>query len=180
MRILTQAAANLATLQNALARHIEAAKQEEARIRAEIQKCRQVLNFSAEGIDFDKVALAKTIINVSGRYASGGTDRASVVSDAIRQLSTGEPIRPYYGDLWRISFGTKNYAHWIGQRSDHEYGCGPRHGSVVFSVGLTRDVRERRNHADLTPDEIEAAIYYLTNLERVQAAEEVARVQAAA
>lgn len=31
-------------------------------------------------------------------------------------------------------FGYKNYSGFGDQRSDHEYGYGPRHGSIVFSV----------------------------------------------
>ena len=32
-------------------------------------------------------------------------------------------------------YGIKDYAHFGDQREDHEYGRGPRHGSIVFSIG---------------------------------------------
>lgn len=32
-------------------------------------------------------------------------------------------------------YGLKNYAQWSDQRSDHSYGCGPRHGSICFRIG---------------------------------------------
>ena len=32
-------------------------------------------------------------------------------------------------------YGIKNYAGFGDQREDHKYGYGPRHGSIVFSIG---------------------------------------------
>lgn len=168
---LTETVQEIYRLKIALAAHQSDAKAEENRIRADIRERYLILEASKDGIDLAKVALAKTVVFTRGTYANGGDDRASVVEDAIAQLATGEPIRPGYGDLWRVAFGTKTYSGWYGQRSDHEYGFGPRHGFIIFQVGLVDEVRKNRAHTDLTPDEIEAAVYYLTNLERVQAVE---------
>lgn len=177
---LTTAARELHELSADLTAHIESAKKEEARLRAEIRQRRSVLELSASGIDLDKVNLAKTIVFVRGTYARGGDDRASVIADAIKQFATGVPPRAVYGDLWSVAFGTKSYDRWYGQRTDCEYGCGPGHGSIIFQVGILDQVRKSRTHADLTPDEIEAVIYFLTNLERVQAAEAIVAQQAEA
>lgn len=38
-------------------------------------------------------------------------------------------------------FGMKSYAHWTGQRSDHPYNYGPKHGMVTDRVGLQRPYR---------------------------------------
>ena len=57
---------------------------------------------------------------------------------------------------------------------------GPAHGSICFQVGIVRDVRENRKQSDLTPEEVEASIYYLTNIHRVQEAEARAKEQASA
>ncbi|NTG73259.1 hypothetical protein G6M02_07940 [Agrobacterium rhizogenes] len=160
--------------------HLDVAKRHEAELREQIRQCAAVLASSADGIDYDKVELAKTVIYVHGSYARAGEDRASVIADAMKQIATGEPVRKVYGDLWLRYFGTKNYDRWSGQRSDHPYFMGPGHGSIVFEVGLVEKVRKERQWADLSAAEIEAAIYYLVNLERVQAAEQKAREQAAA
>lgn len=180
MTNLTTAARELHELGAALAAHIEQSKREEAALREEIRKRREILDMSASGIDLEKVALAKTILSVSGTYAKGGDERASVKADAIKQLATGIPIREIYGDLWRVAFGTKSYDRWHGQRCDCEYGMGPRHGSLIFQIGLRDSVRKTRKHSDLTPEEIEAAIYFLTNIERIQAAEADAKAAAVA
>ena len=177
---LTTAACEMHDLKGALATHIETAKAEENRLRNEIRKRAEVLDLSAQGIDLDKVALAKTIVLVRGTYAKGGDDRASVIADAIKQLATGVPVREHYGDLWRVYFGTKSYDRWYGQRCDREYHYGPRHGSIIFAVEVRGDIRDSRHQSDLSHDEIEAAIYYLANLERVQTAEADARAKAAA
>lgn len=170
---LTTAARELHNLHAELEAFRKSSTVEINRIRGEIEKREAVIKLSADGIDHDKVALAKTIIYVTD-YTKGGDEWKSCVADAITQLSTGEPKRPVYGDLWRRYFGTKSYDRWHGQRSDHEYGYGPRHGSIIFRVEITRDARARKQW-ELTPEEVEAAIYYLTNLTRIQDAERKAR-----
>jgi len=37
--------------------------------------------------------------------------------------------------------GIKNYAHFGDQRADCPYGMGPKHGSIVFSIGRTPEWR---------------------------------------
>ena len=175
---LTTAFQELYDLRAALDHHTQAAATEAARLRAEIQRRETTIATAEAGLDAAKIALAKTIVFASD-YSRGGKDRASARADAIKQLASGRPVRKHYGDLWRVFFGTKNYDQWSGQRCDCEYGCGPRHGSICFRIGLTDAARKRRQ-ADLSADEVEAAIYYLVNLERVQEAERVAAAKAAA
>lgn len=164
---LTIAARELHGLNDALAAHLKAAKHEEERLRNEIRKRQEILKLTEAGIDFEKVKLARTVI-YAGDYSQGGTDRASCVSDAIKQLSTGMKVG--CSGLWYEYFGTKNYDRWNGQRSDHSYGYGPRHGSICFAIGLNHEVRGRDPKV-LTDEETEAAIYFLLNLERIQAVE---------
>ncbi len=173
---LTEAAQKLHQLRADLAAHETAAKKRSEEIKQEIRAKALILENATEGLDAGKIATAQSVLRVYGFYERGGDDRASVISDAIKQLATGEPVRPVYGDLWRVQFATKNYDRWQGQRSDHEYGYGPKHGSIVFSVGFTDEVRKRDPQV-LTPEEVEAAIYYLTNIQRVQSA--AARASAA-
>lgn len=170
MDTLTTAVREKDELERALAEHTRASEARTAELKREIGARALVLRTAGLGLDPDKLALARKIVVVRGSFARAGDDRLSVVHDAIRQLATGVPIRPVYTDLWRCAFGTKSYDRWHGQRCDCEYGMGPRHGSVIFSVGLTQAARSK-SHSDLTGAEIEAAIYYLTNLERVQSAE---------
>lgn len=177
---LTAAAQEMYQLRKDLERHIASAKAREDELRGKIKQRANVLASAEQGLDLEKVRLGKTVVYVHGSYDHAGEDRASVIHDAIRQLATGEPIRQFYGDLWSHYFGTKNYDRWSGQRSDHQYGYGPGHGSICFRVGIIEDVRKARTQADLTAEEIEAAIYYLTNIKRVQDAEAAAAKQAAA
>lgn len=166
---LTEAARKMHELRAELAAHESAAKDKTEELKREIRANALILENATEGLDAEKIATAQNVLRVYGSYERGGADRGSVIADAIKQIATGEPVRQTYGDLWRVAFGTKNYAGWQGQRSDHEYGYGPRHGSTVFSVGFTDAVRKRDPQA-LTPEEVEAAIYYLTNIERIQRA----------
>jgi|GEM_PF-976900 len=165
---LTKAAREMSDLKVQLREHRERAASEEKRILGDITKRAKVLIAEERGLDLNKIGLAETIIFVDGSYDKAGKDRQSVIDDAIKSLSTGKPIRPIYGDLWNYYFGTKHYDAWHGQRSDHGYGFGPRHGNTIFRVGVVSDVRKERNQQDLTPEEIEAAIYYLVNIQSIQ------------
>lgn len=177
---LTTAAQEMHQLRQRLEQHLVDAKKGEDELRRQIRERANILASAEQGLDLEKIALAKTVINIRGAYDRAGEDGASVIHDAIKQLATGEPIRQFYGDLWSHYFGTKNYDRWSGQRSDHQYGYGPGHGSICFEVGIVRDVRKNRKQSELTPEEIEAAIYYLTNIQRVQDAERKTASQAAA
>jgi len=154
-----------------LVAHEDAAKAESARIRAEIVALQTLLNNAQAGLDADKIETARAVLNVRGTYAKAGEDRASVIQDAINWLATGK-CSAYQG-LDTVSFGTKSYDRWHGQRCDCSPGCGPRHGSIIFQVGLKDRERE------LSADEREAAIYYLINLERAQTAASDAQAVAA-
>jgi len=90
------------------------------------------------------------------------SERVNLLQSAIDDIATAKDA------MRREYFGLKNYEHWSHQRSDHEYGYGPRHGSTVFMVGLTKDARSR---SGLTLQERDDAIWYLRNLVQIQRAE---------
>ena len=104
--------------------------------------------------------LAESVIEVRGSYDKAGDDRVHALQKAIDDLATGAT------SLKKTYFGTKQYAHWHGQFIECSYGMGPAHGSVIFSIGIRRSELGR----DLTEPEIEAALYYLRNLQRIQSA----------
>lgn len=163
---ISEAAAAQHRLAGALANHIAAAKAEEQRLRAELSAAQQAIAVSATGFDLGQIAVAESVLFMRGSYANAGEDRASVVRDAIAEIATGE--KAGYHSLWTSALGTKDYARWHGQRSDHEYGYGPEHGSVIFQIGLRKEVL-KRDPQTLTATERNACVYYLTNLERIQA-----------
>lgn len=171
---IADAAAAETRLSAELAKHLATSKATESSLRAQIAFAKQAVAVGAAGIDLAQIAAAEAVLEIGGRYANGGEERAGVIRDAIAEISTGEK-GPRYSSLWERYFGTKNYDRWRGQRVDCTYGCGPTHGSVVFSVGLRRDIRSREMEV-LTDAERIACVYYLTNLEAIQAH----RAQAAA
>lgn len=163
---IADAAAARHRLSGALAAHLQASHNEEQRLRAELAKAQAAIAVSSAGIDLTQVAAAEVVVYVRGAYVEAGSDRATVVRDAIAEIATGE--KQGYRGLWFEAFGTKSYAQWHGQRCDNEYGYGPKHGSVIFQVGLRDSVRAREPQA-LTDAERNACVYYLTNLEQIQA-----------
>ncbi len=170
MKTLTTAARELHQFRAELASLEATHKAESSRLHTEIMNRQAILSVAHHGFDPDKIALAKSVIYVTD-YRDGGQDWRSCISEAVEFLATGKPqYNSHYHDLWHVYFGTKNYDRWTGQRSDHDYGFGPRHGSNCFSVGLTSDVRQREEKK-LTAEETEAAIYYLLNVVAIQDAE---------
>lgn len=114
---------------------------------------------------------AEHIIYVRGNYQKAGEDRASCREGAIQQILKGG------GTLFEEYYGTKNYDRWHGQGSNHPYWAGPSHGSIIFEIGLTKPVRARTEKT-LTEEEINACIYYLRNLEKIQEANALAKAVA--
>lgn len=58
--------------------------------------------------------------------------------------------KQYATNLVKEFMGVKNYDGFYHQRTDCQYGYGPRHGSIVFSIGLSRNVRESmQQHASI-------------------------------
>ena len=124
----------------------------------ELSETKRLISASAEGIDLDALKLAESVIEVRGTYDKAGDDRAFALQKAIDDLANGA------NSLKKSYVGTKQYAHWHGQFVEHSYGMGPSHGSVIFSIGIRRSELGR----ELTDAEIEASLYYLRNLQRVQ------------
>jgi hypothetical protein len=126
-----------------------------ANVDGEIMRLTQRLNIANAGLDEEMVKHGMNVISFGDVQDS--PERKSCVDDAIDDLGKcAKSLKNGY-------FGTKNYAHWRDQRCDCAYGYGPKHGSVVFVVGLRREYREK----DLTPDDIECAIYCLLNIDKI-------------
>ena len=145
-----------ALIEAEMARH----KQTLGSLKTELAETKRLIAASADGIDIEVLKLAESVIEVRGSYDKAGDDRDRALQKAIDDLATGAT------GLKKAYFGTKQYAHWHGQFIECSYGMGPSHGSVIFSIGICRSELGR----DLTEPEIEAALYYLRNLQRIQSA----------
>lgn len=144
------------SISDELARHKAAADG----FKAELVETVRLITASADGIDLDALKLAESVIEVRGTFDKAGDDRAHALQKAIDDLANGGQ------SLKKAYVGTKSYDRWHGQYIECGYGMGPSHGSVIFSIGIRRSELGR----DLTEAEIEAALYYLRNLQKIQAA----------
>lgn len=123
------------------------------------------------GLDYARIERGRKIVAVLGKVSqpnsgfdgNNGATRSKIVEDAKVELAGGG------GKLWEQYLGAKNYDGFGDQREDHRYGYGPRHGSIVFSVGLSAEVRGR-GVAFLRPEEVEDALYLLAALPSIEAA----------
>lgn len=107
----------------------------------------------SRGLDPDRMALGRRILDVSGNpwaRTDGCASGDTIAEAAIRDIANGCPR------LRETFFGNKRYEGFY-QRCDCRYGYCPVHGSIVDEVGLSRDYRDRT----LTDEEADAAIYYL-------------------
>lgn len=131
----------------------------------EIVSVREAIAGKAAGLDWNKVKRGLNVISLRGTYGTGGGDSRSVIDDAMSDLAQSRGSR-----LKKEYFGVKNYDRFFRQRSDHSYGFGPRHGSIVFAVGLA-DVR-----SELSDEQIDDAMYVLLNLVKIENAREHATI----
>lgn len=143
-----------------LAAHESAAKARAAELRGQIDALSTAIRREELGLDNDKIALALTVLAIRGTYATAGDERSVARHNAISDLISGCKV------LAREYFGTKSYDRWHGQLIQCAYGMSPSHGSVIFAIGLRDAARSRA----LTESEVEAAVYYLTHIERIEQA----------
>jgi len=102
------------------------------------------------GLDLELMDLAKTVVRAENYKDT--PRRREAVQAAINEIAnSAAPLANEYQ-------GVKIYSGFGEQRSNHGYGCRPRHGSIVFKVEAV--VRDR----EWTEAEREAAIYFLMNI----------------
>jgi hypothetical protein len=102
--------------------------------------------------NLDKINLAKSFIYVEGVDNIGQGESGSALNDAIKDFSEGvKYLRTRY-------IGCKQYDGFYMQRTDCEYGYGPRHGYIIFRIGL-KDTKH-----EFVDIEIDSCIYYIRKL----------------
>jgi hypothetical protein len=113
----------------------------------ELEKTRNHLNLLFLNIDTDKYARAEKLIYIS---YEGNRINPDLVNLAVSDVLSGAK------NLKTEYYGMKRYAGYF-QESHHRYGCGPRHGTVVQSIGLKGENTNR----EYTDQEIEDMLYML-------------------
>ena len=108
----------------------------------------------SEGLDLEKIELGKKVLYIHGNPYQRCQDTKSDGSNTLAKLAIAD-ILDGCKHLRREYFGQKRYEGYH-QRSDHSYGYGPSHGSIVEEVGL------RNREKELSEEEVEAAVYFLT------------------
>ena len=156
----TMSLADHVSMRNQLTKELRELKEWHARsekeLESRIDKHREAISQWKNGLDHSLIQTAESVLFVEGEFGYG--DDQKMVLKAIDDIAAGCPV------LKHEYFGTKDYDRWHHQGTQSRYGCGPRHGSVVFAIKL----RDRKN--DLTDDEKDAAIYYLLNLKEIHKA----------
>jgi len=153
---LTEALTNART---GLAEELKRHEQEVRRIRGDIATLESGITMEAGGLNLARVSRGSAIVYVEGTITDA---RLPLLREAMAEVA-----KPNCGELQHQYIGLKNYDRFVGQREDHRYGMAPRHGSTVFCIGLKRAARER----DLTEQEVEDALYWLANAQKIKAAE---------
>lgn len=135
-------------------------------LETDMQEASNNIAMHDNGLHLELIEEAEKILYVRGDVLKGD-DNMSCVVDAIQWFSKLD-LGPYK-DLETRYFGTKSYDRWYGQRTDCEYGSGPRHGHIIFSIGLRGSYQERQELVEsLTDEQRDACIYYLNNLIKIQ------------
>lgn len=124
---------------------------------AEINALKEKEALLENGFDLEKVELGRMVVTINGNpYGDTGCSKdKTIAEEAIRDILDGcKKLKVEY-------FGNKRYEGFY-QRSDHDYGLGPTYGTIVDRIEL--NIRKR----DLTPEEAEAAIYYIRVYNKIE------------
>lgn len=159
---LTEIAREIKETRESLARAKDEFKRFSDSANDKLQELESLMGMARAGIDTEKVERGLEVISVKGKADKSG----QVITKAINDLAVGCP------HMKSEFFGVKVYSGFGEQFCDCSYGYGPRHGSIVFSVGLTESAIKRiRDGASIDTD---SAIYVLLNWNQIAAAKEVA------
>ena len=127
-------------------------KKQKTELEKQLKELSQKINLESKGISVDRIQSALTLLSIRGEYKQT-EKRDEVVESSVKDLLNGSK------HLKEKYFGVKIYSGFGEQREDHKYGYGPRHGNIVFAIGLKVTDRE------LTDSEVEDCLYLLTNIE---------------
>jgi hypothetical protein len=123
-----------------------------ADLNLDLEELKRLQAIHAEGFDLGRVQRAEKHLRIRGAYWPT-KERISAIDDAIVDLANGGRR------LALAYFGVKNYEGFGDQREDHRRGYGPKHGYIVFAV-------ERKHSTELSPEDIDACIYYLEQVKK--------------
>lgn len=114
-----------------------------------------------ENLDVSLITMARGILEVRGLEHFSVSEynmHSGEFADNAMILQIVDDIFAGCRALSVAYFGVKDYAGFTHQGIRCEYGMGPKHGSVVWSVGLKEQYRE----TGLLAAQQEAVIYFLT------------------
>ena len=110
------------------------------------------LGTSIDSVDIEKVQLAESLIEFQGD-PTGKNIHLRAISKIANDPNW---LKSNY-------LGNKRYDSYY-QECNCKIGMGPSHGTICDRIELLRDVRTR----NLTDEEKDACIYYLSNIEKIQ------------
>lgn len=147
------------------------------RIRAELAALAEAEALLVGGLDLAKIERGRALLSIEGRLSETrlaadymGADKAR--QSAVRQAALADAkadLAEGGTKIQRQYFGVKNYSGFGDQREDHQYGYGPKHGSIVFSISRQRPFRNSNTvGCPLTPEQIDDALYLLSALPEIE------------
>lgn len=163
-----------AELQSGLAIQINATEEDLADLERDYEESKKRLKKDLDRLEGERAHLSAGItpdtrheaLEIVSIYGDVGRLDHTCITDAVKDLNSGcHQLR----DCW---FGVKDYDRFRGQRHDSKRTAGdwphsPRHGSIVFAVGLTPGAVDLLDRWGQLPKEaVSAAVIYLLNLQK--------------
>ncbi len=130
-------------------------EEERDKINSKIKELLRLEKINYDGLDLERVQIAEKLIRISGNPFGKTSSVTTFGHPPIAEIAI---IDIAYGckHLKTQYFGNKRYESYY-QRSDCEYGYGPRHGYIVDRIELIN------RKVELSDEEKDACIYYIKN-----------------
>lgn len=126
-------------------------EQKNENLNTEIANLERLKKMGLNNIDLNKISIAETILEFRNGFKRKHEKVIKIaINDVVKNF---EQMRKDY-------FGIKDYSGFVGQEVQCHYNYGPKHGYVVFSIGIKKDVRQK----EFTDEEKDACVYYLNHL----------------
>jgi len=137
----------------------------------------EVVRVAEAGFDPEQFVIAREILAIQWPRTAGRNQRISEypLTGSRRALDSNmrdclsearSELRVGVKKMLTTYYGIKSYDQWSSQRNDSQYGYGPTHGSIWFSIGMQRQTRAELNQdGKLTDAEVIACVNWLSAIE---------------
>lgn len=170
LSLYQQAVASLRDQEKLLGEETTRHQKEVARRRTEISRIKSLVDYAERGGSIEDAIVARRVLQITWartpaagqpRFGAPNSGPLKQTPEVFQQINNAiERLRDKWTVFGTSYLGVKDYAEWDSQIHNSDYGYGPTHGNIWFSIGFQPSYRDT-GLLSVTEEERLACIRYL-------------------